>query len=300
MKIYVSALRRPPSLLHPPHNGMDRISAKRLSSSSSVYAKFKCFSFSNPFIMPSLELQNGTILFLHKPTNTAATPQALRIRLCTILHLIGVNSLGLRVNPSSVRAVKQSDSSNSIADDEEFEFREAEEVGSAEDGDKFDDFEKVSEGNVDVMVEKIGSNKRRVTAHVCIEAPLDTVWQVLTDYEGLADFIPNLVACQLLERREHGARLLQIGEQKVALGLKFQAKGVLDVQENPVQISLNRICRDIMFEMVEGDFQVFRGVWHLEQVKSPLGGSCENLNVESNVQTILSYILDVQPKIWLQ
>ncbi|KAJ7281165.1 hypothetical protein O6H91_Y368100 [Diphasiastrum complanatum] len=212
MKIYVSALRRPPSLLHPPHNGMDRISAKRLSSSSSVYAKFKCFSFSNPFIMPSLELQNGTILFLHKPTNTAATPQALRIRLCTILHLIGVNSLGLRVNPSSVRAVKQSDSSNSIADDEEFEFREAEEVGSAEDGDKFDDFEKVSEGNVDVMVEKIGSNKRRVTAHVCIEAPLDTVWQVLTDYEGLADFIPNLVACQLLERREHGARLLQVLE----------------------------------------------------------------------------------------
>jgi hypothetical protein len=35
--------------------------------------------------------------------------------------------------------------------------------------------------------------ERRVLASVPVAADVDTLWQVITDYERLADFIPNLV-----------------------------------------------------------------------------------------------------------
>lgn len=42
-------------------------------------------------------------------------------------------------------------------------------------------------------VEVVSWRERRVRAWVLVDADADTVWGVLTDYEQLADFIPNLV-----------------------------------------------------------------------------------------------------------
>eukprot|EP01018_Ginkgo_biloba_P008495 Gb_11320 [translate_table: standard] len=64
--------------------------------------------------------------------------------------------------------------------------------------------------NVILRIEKLGKNSRRISATIEVDAPLDAVWNVLTDYERLADFIPGLAVSQLLERRENGARLLQV------------------------------------------------------------------------------------------
>lgn len=143
----------------------------------------------------------------------------------------------------------------------------------------------------DLKIEKSGKNSRRITAKIEVEAPLDAVWNVLTDYERLADFIPGLAVCQLLERRENGARLLQIGEQNLAFGLKFKAKGIVDVVENELEILPIGIRRDIDFKMVEGDFEVFEGKWGIEQFEGGTGNQ--------NFRTLLSYIVDVQPKKWL-
>eukprot|EP00252_Welwitschia_mirabilis_P011097 TRINITY_DN24955_c0_g1_i1.p1 TRINITY_DN24955_c0_g1~~TRINITY_DN24955_c0_g1_i1.p1 ORF type:complete len:208 (-),score=28.09 TRINITY_DN24955_c0_g1_i1:289-912(-) len=122
------------------------------------------------------------------------------------------------------------------------------------------------ENDIELVIENCGNNSRRIVASIAIEAPLDAVWNVLTDYEKLADFIPGLLVSELMEKRECGARLLQIGQQILPLGLKFKAKGILDVFENDLEALSNGIRRDIDFKMVEGDFIVFEGKWRIEEI----------------------------------
>ena len=44
----------------------------------------------------------------------------------------------------------------------------------------------------------------------------------------------GLAVNQCLSRHEHGARLLQVGEQPLALGAKFRARVVLDITVDPL------------------------------------------------------------------
>ncbi|KAK9801958.1 hypothetical protein WJX73_001180 [Symbiochloris irregularis] len=118
-------------------------------------------------------------------------------------------------------------------------------------------------------------------------APVESVWGALTDYESLGNFIPGLAENRCLSRNPKGARLLQVGEQNVALGAKFRAKVILDIQEYYDGVPMNDCCigklgltdgkyplprglakapaHDIVFRMVEGDFQDFQGVWRMQQ-----------------------------------
>lgn len=68
----------------------------------------------------------------------------------------------------------------------------------------------VPEGNVELIVTNLGNNTRRVEATIAIQAPLEAVWGVLTDYDHLADHIPGLAESRVLELRPNGARLLQV------------------------------------------------------------------------------------------
>lgn len=63
---------------------------------------------------------------------------------------------------------------------------------------------------VAVNVTNLGNNTRKVEAKIGIHAPLEAVWGVLTDYDRLVDHIPGLAESQVLERRPHGARLMQV------------------------------------------------------------------------------------------
>lgn len=177
----------------------------------------------------------------------------------------------------------------------------------AEDQDAFTPIEEEEEGeedekiddvyDIDLRIEKTGKSSRRITSTIEVEAPLEAVWNVLTDYERLADFLPGLAVSQLLERRENGARLLQIGQQNLVFGLKFKAKGIVDVYENELEVIPSGIRRDIDFKMVEGDFQVFEGKWGIEQVED-ITGNQSNMD-RKRYRTLLSYTVNVQPKRWL-
>lgn len=48
-------------------------------------------------------------------------------------------------------------------------------------------------GHVRCDVQVISWRERAVHASIVVNAHVDSVWSVLTDYERLADFIPNLV-----------------------------------------------------------------------------------------------------------
>jgi hypothetical protein len=110
-----------------------------------------------------------------------------------------------------------------------------------------------------VRVEKAPENSRRIFAGIDILASVDTVWNVLTDYQNLQNVVPNLVVndveqvypgvraddiihadasapedeqCREFARQMKGSRLRQVGGAKVA-GIQFSARTTLEVREWP-------------------------------------------------------------------
>ena len=130
---------------------------------------------------------------------------------------------------------------------------------------------------VDVKVEKISERKRRISAKVDICRPVEQVWKILTDYEALTQFVPNLAKSRLLRHPEGGIRLEQIGCSQL-LRVNFSARVVLDLEEE--------FPKEIRFEMVEGDFKVFYGNWFLTPV-------C----LGDEIGTNLCYTIEVLPKL---
>ncbi|MEL6468533.1 MAG: SRPBCC family protein [Cyanobacteria bacterium J06623_4] len=109
--------------------------------------------------------------------------------------------------------------------------------------------------HVEISTEKRPGRERRILASILIPQPVEQVWQVVTDYERLADFVPSLTSSKLLPNSEGRIRLEQIGAQ-CFLRVKFCARVVLDMTEHfPHKVS---------FSMQEGDFKQFEGAWQLE------------------------------------
>jgi len=108
---------------------------------------------------------------------------------------------------------------------------------------------------VQVQIEKIADRQRQITAQIQIPHLVEQVWQVLTNYEALADFIPNLSQSRRLNCPNGGIRVEQIGSQRF-LRFNFSARVVLDLEES--------FPKTINFRMIEGDFKDFSGSWNLE------------------------------------
>ena len=126
---------------------------------------------------------------------------------------------------------------------------------------------------VEVYTKSVAERQRQISAKIRIPHPVDQVWQVLTDYEALANFIPNLAKSRLLEHPKGGLRLEQVGTQRL-LRFNFSARVVLDLDE--------KFPHEINFNMVEGDFKAFSGSWRLEpySLSDQSGTSlCYNLRV---------------------
>ncbi|CAA7400166.1 unnamed protein product [Spirodela intermedia] len=153
---------------------------------------------------------------------------------------------------------------------------------------------------LEVEVANAGRNRRRIQARISVDAALETVWAVLTDYEGLAEFIPGLAVCKLIEKSEGFARLYQVGQQDLALGLKFEAKATLDCFERDLEILPSGRRREIGFTMIEGDFQTFTGIWSILQADSGDGEEEEAVGpTRREFTTVLSYMVELEPKLWL-
>ena len=130
---------------------------------------------------------------------------------------------------------------------------------------------------IEVQVEKIAERQRQITAVIHIPTSVEKVWKILTDYEALPDFIPNLAKSRLLEHPTGGIRLEQVGSQSL-LNFKFCARVILDLEEFFPKL--------INFKMVEGDFKGFSGSWSLEPC-----------SLNGDLGTKLSYRIQVWPKL---
>ncbi|AEE82056.1 hypothetical protein [Arabidopsis thaliana] len=156
----------------------------------------------------------------------------------------------------------------------------------------------VGDDGVLIELKKLEKSSRRIRSKIGMEASLDSVWSVLTDYEKLSDFIPGLVVSELVEKEGNRVRLFQMGQQNLALGLKFNAKAVLDCYEKELEVLPHGRRREIDFKMVEGDFQLFEGKWSIEQLDKGIHGEALDLQFK-DFRTTLAYTVDVKPKMWL-
>jgi ribosome-associated toxin RatA of RatAB toxin-antitoxin module len=127
-----------------------------------------------------------------------------------------------------------------------------------------------------LTVSKLAGRQRRIEATIHLAHPVERVWQVLTDYEKLADFIPNLSKSSRIPHPDGGIRLEQIGVQNLRI-VTFSARVVLDMAEE--------FQSAIRFHMVEGDFKAFSGAWLLQPMPANESGG-----------TRLTYCLEVWPK----
>ena len=127
---------------------------------------------------------------------------------------------------------------------------------------------------LEIVTEKLQGRYRRICASILIPCSIEQVWKVLTDYDSLSDFIPNLTVSRRLGESESGTLLEQIGSQ-CFLNVQFCARVVLDMAE--------KFPNYLGFTMVEGDFKAFEGAWKLEP------------DSESESITCLMYELTVCP-----
>lgn len=129
---------------------------------------------------------------------------------------------------------------------------------------------------IDVQVEQLSPRLRQISAKIPICQTIEPIWQVLTDYEALADFIPNLSKSQRLQHPTGGIRLEQVGTQRL-MRFNFSARVVLDLEE--------KFPDEINFNLVEGDLKDFSGTWRLQPDRQ-----------SKQVVTDLFYTVRVLPK----
>ena len=112
---------------------------------------------------------------------------------------------------------------------------------------------------IEQTVERQPQGVRRLAVQLRTDQTVDDLWEVLTDYEGLSEFIPNLSSSKLIERSGNRVTLSQIGSQQLVLGLKFSAEVQLELTEHRPEGLLQ-------FRMIKGDFRRFEGSWRLQSV----------------------------------
>jgi carbon monoxide dehydrogenase subunit G len=98
-----------------------------------------------------------------------------------------------------------------------------------------------------------------VVCRAMLDAPLDLVWQTLTDYDRLADFIPGMRRSRLVERRGAVAVVDQLGEAGF-LFLTFPIEVTLASTERPPY--------DLEVNMLKGNLKRLDGAYRIE----PQGG----------------------------
>ena len=105
-----------------------------------------------------------------------------------------------------------------------------------------------------------GGKLYRITSSGTVAAAPTVVWRILTDYNHLADYLPNLKSTRVLSRNGDTVIVEQLGAARF---LFFSQPIRLVVQVN------ERAPDRIDIRLIEGDMKVYRASWEL----TPLAGA---------------------------
>ena len=113
---------------------------------------------------------------------------------------------------------------------------------------------------IEQTMEKLSSGTRRLAAQLTTSASFDSLWNVLTDYDRLNLFIPNLLSSKKIYQKDNNVHLKQVGAQDF-LGMKFSAEVIIDLFEDK-ELGL------LKFNLIKGDFRKFEGSWKIQNIKN--------------------------------
>jgi ribosome-associated toxin RatA of RatAB toxin-antitoxin module len=105
-------------------------------------------------------------------------------------------------------------------------------------------------------MERLEQGARRLAVQLRLPLEPQWIWAVLTDYNNLNRYIPNLSSSRQLWRRGNRVGLEQVGSQQFC-GLRFSARVELELEEDPDK-------GELRFEMRSGDFRRFEGLWKVD------------------------------------
>jgi hypothetical protein len=172
---------------------------------------------------------------------------------------------------------------------------------------------------VAVRIEAPTPNSRRIKGEILVQAPLEAVWSILTDYDNLSTHVPNLVESRRIPGYSssggmqgdgsYACRLYQKGAQKI-VGFEFGASVTLAMKESIICAGPRRnnaasrtssasfersgahdsmmfpAERRIGFKCVDSFFfSEFDGEWRV--VETMVDGECCSM---------VSYVVDVKPR----
>lgn len=104
-------------------------------------------------------------------------------------------------------------------------------------------------------MERLPQGARRLAVQLRLDLEPAWLWSVLTDYNQLDRYIPNLASSRQLWRRGNRVAVEQEGTQQFC-GLRFSARVQLELTE---EIE----CGRLSFRMLSGDFRHFEGSWQV-------------------------------------
>ena len=113
---------------------------------------------------------------------------------------------------------------------------------------------------IEQTMEKLSGGTRRLAAQLTTSASFDSLWNVLTDYDRLNLFIPNLLSSKKIYQNNNNVHLKQVGAQDF-LGIKFSAEVTIDLFEEK-ELGL------LKFNLIKGDFRKFEGSWKIQNIKN--------------------------------
>ena len=126
---------------------------------------------------------------------------------------------------------------------------------------------------IEQTMEKLSGGTRRLAAQLTTSASFESLWNVLTDYDRLSLYIPNLLSSKKIFKNNNNVHLKQVGAQDF-LGMKFSAEVTIDLFEEK-ELGL------LKFSLIKGDFRKFEGSWEIKTIK---GSSNNSLIYDLTVQ----------------
>ena len=115
-------------------------------------------------------------------------------------------------------------------------------------------------GTIEQTMEKFSGGTRRLAAQLTTSASFESLWSVLTDYDRLNLYIPNLLSSKKIFQNENNVHLKQVGAQDF-LGMKFSAEVTINLYEDK-DLGL------LKFDLIKGDFRKFEGSWKIQSIKN--------------------------------